>query len=251
MVSSVRRFSGVIPVILAGLLVLSGCATKKYVRTQVATLEPSIKENQTKTAENAERIDAVDRRAQQGITDARSAAAAADKNAQTANQAAQQANQAAQGAQQTANTANQGVQQANNRIQTLEGRVAGINDNYTQSETQTVLFDNNKATLTAMAKSTLDKIAGDVTGLRNGYMVELQGYTDSRGSDQLNLGLSQQRVEAVQRYLVTKQVPLYRISVVGLGKDNPVADNKTNDGRKQNRRVEIRVLRSTSNRQTN
>src|SRR5678816_2296064 len=117
MVSSVRRFSGVIPVILAGLLVLSGCATKKYVRTQVATLEPSIKENQTKTAENAERIDAVDRRAQQGITDARSAAAAADKNAQTANQAAQQANQAAQGAQQTANTANQGVQQANNRIQ--------------------------------------------------------------------------------------------------------------------------------------
>jgi outer membrane protein OmpA-like peptidoglycan-associated protein len=218
------------------------------VRTQVSTLEPSIKENQTKTAENAERIDAVDRRAQQGITDAR---AAADKQFQTANQSAQQANQAAQAAQQTANTANQGVQQANNSIKTLEGRVAGINDNYTQSETQTVLFDNDKSTLTDMAKSTLDKIAGDVSGMRNGYMVELQGYTDGRGSDQYNIGLSQRRVESVERYLVSKQVPLYRISVVGLGKDNPVADNKTNDGRKQNRRVEIRVLRSTSNRQTN
>jgi outer membrane protein OmpA-like peptidoglycan-associated protein len=55
----------------------------------------------------------------------------------------------------------------------------------------------------------------------------------------------------VQRYLVSKNVPLYRISIVGLGKDNPVADNKTNQGRAQNRRVEVRVLKAVTGRQTN
>jgi OOP family OmpA-OmpF porin len=254
MVSSIRRFSSVAPVVLAGLLALSGCATKKYVRQQVQTLDPTIKAIQDKSTENAERIDAVDKRAQTGIANAAAASAAAataDQKAVTAQQSAQTAQTAAQAAQQTATTANNGVQQANTRITTVESRVASINDIYTQSETQTVLFGNNKINLTDEAKSTLDRIASSVTGQRNGYMLELQGYTDSRGSDQLNLGLSQQRAEAVQRYLVSKDVPLYRISIVGLGKEKPVADNKTRQGRDQNRRVEIRVLRSNSNRQTN
>jgi OmpA-OmpF porin, OOP family len=251
MVSSIRRLSSVAPVVLAGVLTLSGCASKKYVRQQVATLEPTIKAVQDKSAENAERIDAVDKRAQTGIATASAAAATADQKAVTAQQGAQTAQTAAQAAQQTATTANNGVQQANNRINTVESRVASINDIYTQTETQTVLFENNKTTLTDEAKSTLDRIASSVIGQRNGYMLELQGYTDGRGTDQFNLGLSQRRAETVQRYLVSKDVPLYRISLVGLGKDKPVADNKTRQGRDQNRRVEIRVLRSNSNRQTN
>jgi OmpA-OmpF porin, OOP family len=251
MVSSIRRFSSVAPVVLVGVLALSGCASKKYVRQQVATLEPSIKAVGDKTTENAERIDAVDKRAQTGIATASAAAATADQKAVTAQQSAQTAQTAAQAAQQTANTANNGVTQANTRIQAVESRVASINDIYTQTETQTVLFDNNKTNLTDAAKSTLDQIASSVAGQRQGYMLELQGYTDARGTDQFNIGLSQRRAEAVQRYLVSKDVPLYRISLVGLGKDKPVADNKTRQGRDQNRRVEIRVLRSTSNRQTN
>lgn len=251
MVSSIRRLSRVAPVVLAGVLTLSGCATKKYVKQQVATLEPTIKAVQDKSAENAERIDAVDKRAQTGIATASAAAATADQKAVTAQQSAQTAQTAAQAAQQTATTANNGVQQANTRINTVESRVASINDIYTQTETQTVLFENNKTNLTDEAKSTLDRIASGVIGQRNGYMLELQGYTDGRGTDQFNLGLSQRRAEAVQRYLVSKDVPLYRISLVGLGKDKPVADNKTRQGRDQNRRVEIRVLRSNSNRQTN
>ena len=82
-------------------------------------------------------------------------------------------------------------------------------------------------------------------------MLELEGYTDGRGSEQYNIGLSQRRAEAVERYLVSKNIPLFRIAIVGLGKENPVADNKTNDGRAQNRRVEVRVLKSAGNRQTN
>jgi outer membrane protein OmpA-like peptidoglycan-associated protein len=74
--------------------------------------------------------------------------------------------------------------------------------------------------------------------------VEIQGFTDSIGNEHYNLELSERRAESVLRYLVGKNVPLYRISIVGLGKANPIADNKTPKGRDQNRRVEIRVLES-------
>jgi outer membrane protein OmpA-like peptidoglycan-associated protein len=247
MVSSIRRFSVAGVAVLVGLMVLSGCATRKYVRLQTQSLEPAIQEAQNGVKENAERIDGVDRRAQQGIT----AAAAADQKATQAGQAAQTAQNAAQAADRKADTANQGVQTANNRINTLETRLSSINDNYTESAKETVLFDLNKSTLTNQAKGTLDKIAGDLSGQRQGYMVELQGFTDSQGSEQYNIGLSQRRVESVERYLVSKNIPLFRISVVGLGEENPVADNKTRQGRSQNRRVEVRVLRSTSGRATN
>ena len=247
MVTAIRRFSTPGLVILAGVLVLSGCATRKYVRLQTQSLEPAIQEAQNGVKENAERIDAVDKRAQQGIA----AAGTADKKADTAQQAANTAQQAAQAADRKADTANQGVQQANNRITGIETRLNNLNDAYTESEKQTVTFANNSSTLDNQAKSTLDKIGGDLSGQRSGYMIEIQGFTDSRGSEQYNIGLSQRRAESVERYLVSKNIPLYRISIVGLGKNDPVADNKTSQGRAQNRRVEIRVLKSTGNRQTN
>jgi outer membrane protein OmpA-like peptidoglycan-associated protein len=230
-------------------MVLSGCATKKYVRTQTQALQPSIQEAQNGVKENAERIDAVDRRAQQGIA----AAATADQKAVTAQQAANTAQTAAQAADRKADTANQGVQQAGTRINGLETRLNNINlsDAYNESEKQTITFKLNSTVLDAESKSTLDKIASDLSGQRQGYLVELQGYTDSTGSEQYNIGLSQRRAENVERYLVSKNVPLYRISIVGLGKDNPVADNKTRQGRDQNRRVEVRVLKTVASRTTN
>jgi OOP family OmpA-OmpF porin len=244
---SARRFSNVGFVALAGILALSGCASRKYVRLQTQALEPAIQEASNGVKENAERIDAVDRRAQQGVT----AAQAADQKATQAQTAAQTAQTAAQGADRKADTANQGVQQANNRINTLESRIAnlGTSDNYAESDKQTVTFKFNSSVLDAAAKSTLDRLAGGVGN--TGYMIELQGYTDARGSEQYNIGLSQRRAEAVERYLVTKKIPLYRISIVGLGKDDPVADNKNEQGRAQNRRVEVRVLKATGSRQTN
>jgi OmpA-OmpF porin, OOP family len=247
MVSPIRRFSVVGIAVLAGIMVLSGCASRKYVRLQTQALEPAIQEASNAAKENAERIDAVDRRAQQGV----SAAATADQKATQAGTAAQTAQTAAQAADRKADTANQGVQTANNRINTLESRLSslGPNDNYTESDKQVVTFPFNSSVLNAQAKSTLDKIASGVGN--TGYMVELQGYTDGRGSEQYNIGLSQRRAEAVERYLVTKKIPLFRISIVGLGKDDPVADNKNEQGRAQNRRVEVRVLKVTANRQTN
>jgi len=249
MFSSNRRFAGMGVFILAGLLVLSGCASRKYVRLQTQALEPAIQEAQNAAKENAERIDAVDRRAQQGIT----AAGAADQKATAAQTSANTANQAAQAADRKADTANQGVQQANNRISTLETRVNSINfnDAYNESSKETVTFQLNSSTLSKEAKETLDKVASDVSGQRSGYLIELQGFTDSTGGENYNVGLSQRRAEAVERYLVSKNVPLYRISIVGLGETNPVADNKTAKGRAENRRVEVRTLKSASTRATN
>jgi OmpA-OmpF porin, OOP family len=244
MVSSRSQFSVLGVAVLAGIMTLSGCATHKYVRQEIGKITPQIQEVSNANKENAERIDAVDRRATSGIT-------AAQQAADRANAAAQTAEQAAQAAARQADTANQGVQQANNRINTIESRINSLNDNYTASETQTITFANNSTVLTNDAKATLDRIASGVSGQRSGYLIELQGFTDDRGSENYNNTLSQRRAEAVLRYLVSKNVPLFRVSIVGLGESNPIADNKSRTGREQNRRVEVRVLKSAGAATTN
>jgi len=227
-------------VILIGLTVLSGCASRKYVRQQVGDasgkLDTRINETNTKVTEAGERIDAVDRRAQQGIQ-------AADQKATQAGTAASAADQKATNAQRTADTATQGVQTANNRITTVENRINTL-DNYTAGTATTVTFKNNSATLSDDAKKSLDEVASQVSGMQSGYLIEVQGFTDSRGSENFNNGLSDRRAESVKRYLVSKNVQLHRISIVGQGKSNPVADNKTAKGREQNRRVEVRILKN-------
>src|SRR5439155_2529139 len=217
MLSLSNRFSVLGIAVLVGIMTLSGCATHKYVKQQIGTITPQIEQTNNSIKENAERIDAVDRRATQGITAAQTAAQGAQQSADRANGAAQTAQNAAQAADRKADTANQGVQTANNRINGLETRVNSLNDNYTASETQSITFKNNSAVLSDEAKATLDRIAGTIAGQRSGYLVELQGFTDDRGPNNYNDALSQRRAEAALRYLVSKNVPLFRISIVGLG----------------------------------
>jgi outer membrane protein OmpA-like peptidoglycan-associated protein len=244
--SSNRRYSVFGVLILMGMLALSGCATKKFVRTEVSgaegRLNPKITEVDNRVKEAGERIDAVDRRATQGIQ-------AADQKATQAGAAAQAADTKATNAQRSADTATQGVTQANTRITAVENRFNTI-DTYTAGQPQSITFKVGSATLSNDAKQTLDGIAGQVSGLNSGFLVELQGFTDTTGSENVNNALSQRRAESVKRYLVTKNVPLHRISIIGLGEANPVADNKTRAGREQNRRVEVRVLRSAQGRTT-
>lgn len=248
-----RRFIVFAALVVAGMLATTGCATKKYVRQQVGSLEPKIAEVSTANKENAERIDAVDGRARQGIsaaaaadskaTQAGQAAAAADNKATQAGQAAATADNKATQAGQQAQTANQGVQQANNRINTVETRISSL-DTYTSGQSQSVMFKVNSAQLSKDAMGTLDSVASQVSSQRSGYLVEIQGFTDTSGDEIYNVNLSQRRADAVLRYLVGKNVPLYRVRVLGLGEASPVADNKTRVGREQNRRVEVRVLRA-------
>jgi OmpA-OmpF porin, OOP family len=236
----------VVVMLIAMTIALSSCATRQYVRHQVGRVEPQITEVRDAQTEQAERIDAVDRRAREGVATANYAGMAAMR----ANDAAIEAGRRAADADRLADAAQVNAQRAINRIdgveREVETRIANL-DKYalTDQTTVTFKFDSDELTTEAIAK--LDDIAARVSDAKTRFMVELQGFTDIIGTEKYNYGLSERRADSVLRYLVSKSVPLYRISIVGLGKTNPIADNKTPGGREQNRRVEIRILRSSEN----
>jgi outer membrane protein OmpA-like peptidoglycan-associated protein len=107
-----------------------------------------------------------------------------------------------------------------------------------------VLFDSGRAELKAGAFRTVDRLA---TFMRDHpeRSLEVEGYTDSVGSDALNMTLSQRRADAVRAALLERGVEGSRITTSGLGKASPVASNDTAEGRQRNRRVEI-VISGTS-----
>jgi len=141
----------------------------------------------------------------------------------------------AKAAQETADAAVAGVNATNDRISAL--------DDYVPQETAAVNFRTGSSVLTADGKSKLDAIATKALNAK-GYVLEVTGFADSTGNTNFNRQLSQRRADAVIRYLVENhQIPLRRIvTPYGFGESNPVADNKTRDGRTQNRRVEVKVL---------
>jgi len=103
-----------------------------------------------------------------------------------------------------------------------------------------VLFDFNKYTLKPGAREKMAKVSGILLAYP-GLKIQVEGHTDSVGSDEYNLKLSDQRAYAVRDYLVTQGVPSATVTSIGLGKSNPVASNETAAGRQQNRRVELVV----------
>jgi len=141
----------------------------------------------------------------------------------------------AKAAQATADAAVAGVNATNERISSL--------DDYQPQQTAAVNFKTGSAVLLAESKTTLDDIASKALNAK-GYVLEVSGYADSRGSIALNRALSQRRADAVIRYLVENHnIPLRRIiTPYGYGELNPVAENDSKDGRAQNRRVEIKLL---------
>jgi OmpA-OmpF porin, OOP family len=103
---------------------------------------------------------------------------------------------------------------------------------------ETVYFDTNKATIKAVSFKLLDDVALALTDNPT-IKVEIQGHTDSQGNDAFNLKLSQRRAESVRAYLLKKSIAADRMTAKGYGEDVPIADNRTADGRSQNRRVEF------------
>ena len=101
-----------------------------------------------------------------------------------------------------------------------------------------VLFAFGKYDLRPAAREALAKLSGIVMG-HPGLKLSVEGYTDSIGSDEVNQTLSERRAGAVRDYLVQQGVDPSSITATGFGKSNPVASNDTNEGRQQNRRVEI------------
>ena len=103
-----------------------------------------------------------------------------------------------------------------------------------------VLFDTGRATLKPAAREKLSKLAGILLAYPGQLTLEIEGHTDSVGSDELNNKLSQNRAQSVGDYLTTAGVKSERIKAVsGFGKTKPVASNNTAAGRQMNRRVEV------------
>ncbi len=222
-----NRFSALAALAAVSLPFAVGCTTKNYVRTEVTPTINKVNELDDLTAKNTHDIKDVDARAQQGIQQVNSKADAADQKALTAGQAADRANQNAT--------------QARNRVTSLAGTVENLDD-YKPVNDTTVLFGFDKAELTRKDKQTLDDFAQQMQSQKH-YIIQVEGYTDSTGPADYNYQLSQHRADAVIQYLAQKyDVPAFKIFLIGLGKDNPVAQNTSAAGRAKNRRVDVRLM---------
>jgi outer membrane protein OmpA-like peptidoglycan-associated protein len=218
--------------LVAGLfLLVSGCATKKYVAQQVDPLNQKI-QTVDKNAQNTQK---------QLEGDEPKISAAAEK--------ADSADSRATDALGRADAASKKSDQVRADLRSeLSERIANLDD-YKPAGDAVVLFKFNSAKLTDEAKQQLDQVGKGPVGSLKRYFVAIQGFTDKIGSDDYNLQLSRRRAEAVQKYLVeTYNVPVYRIQIVGLGKDKPVNEEKTRDDREKNRRVEITVFSADTSR---
>jgi outer membrane protein OmpA-like peptidoglycan-associated protein len=134
-----------------------------------------------------------------------------------------------------AKAAREDAGRANERISSL--------DDYDVQDAATVYFPVNSSVIPSQYRQTLDQLAQKAASAK-GYVIEITGHADSTGNADRNRVLSQQRADAVVRYLQENHdIPLRRIvTPFGYGALKPVANNGTPDGRRQNRRVEVKIL---------
>jgi OOP family OmpA-OmpF porin len=135
----------------------------------------------------------------------------------------------------SADQANQGVTDVNKRVSDI--------DNYDVKDSATVYFRINSSALNADAKRDLDDLAKKALS-QKGYMIEIAGFADKTGNLALNQALSERRAQSVINYLQQQgDIPIHRIlAPAGMGISHEAADNKTAEGRKMNRRVEVKIL---------
>lgn len=225
----------------------TGCATKKYVAKSIAPVEQRVSGTENKNAEQDKQIASqgteiqeLDRdlsRTKEKLTDTDNKANQANLAAKAADQKADGAQQAANGAQQSANNAKTFAEQGLDRL----GRTVDSMNKFQMVKSETVLFGVNKESLTDESRQQLDDLAKQAAAMDR-YVIEIQGFTDKTGPADYNDMLSERRAEAVARYLsIQYKIPVRNITMLGEGYAQPVADDKTRDGRKQNRRVEVKL----------
>ena len=114
-------------------------------------------------------------------------------------------------------------------------------DNITLDMPGNVTFAFDSAALNPQFNSVLDKVAQTLTEYDQ-TVIQIAGHTDSTGTHAYNMKLSEQRASSVKSYLAGRGVPAKRMQTVGAGPDHPIADNSTEAGRAENRRVEITIV---------
>jgi outer membrane protein OmpA-like peptidoglycan-associated protein len=212
-----RKFvSPAIVILLVAGLTVTGCATKKYVQEQVsnseATTNGKISEVQSSVETNQKEISAL----QQKDADLQSQI---DKMSATAKEALDRAKKAGKLAEGT-----------------FIAEVILSDDD--------VHFGFDKYSLSDEAKAAIDTFAEKVIEKNVGAYLEIQGHTDNIGSESYNLSLGYKRAEAVMKYLASeKGFPAFRMNVTSYGEYKPIADNSTREGRAQNRRVALVLMK--------
>jgi len=185
-------------------LALTGCATKKYVKQETGAVNTRVDDVQGQVEEAQTRLNTHDQQIGQ-----------ASRTAQEALQRAQEAGKLAEG-------------------KFLYETV--LTD-------EKVKFGFDTSDLSPEAKAALDQFADQLATQNKNVYVEIQGHTDSVGSDKYNEELGLLRAESVRRYLSqAHKFPLHRINVISYGETAPIADNSNREGRSQNRRVALVVL---------
>jgi len=201
--------------LLAASVALAGCAKKSFVQREVGevnkkvdAVSAEVEKTQQRVQQNEVRIDAVDKSAQSGISEAKGSAQAAMTRAQEAEKAA-------------------------------KGKLI-----YTVTLSHDkVRFPVNKAEVSDEAKAMIDEAVAPLVQANRGVFFEIEGHTDSTGDAAYNFKLGEERAMAVRDYIAKKHgIALSRLNVISYGEEKPVADNKTRDERAQNRRVVVRIL---------
>jgi outer membrane protein OmpA-like peptidoglycan-associated protein len=201
--------------LLAASVALAGCAKKSFVQREVGevnkkvdAVSAEVEKTQQRVQQNEVRIDAVDKSAQAGITEAKGSASAAMTKAQEAEKAA-------------------------------KGKLI-----YTVTlSNDKVTFPVNKAEISDEAKAMIDAAVGPLVKENRGVWFEIEGHTDNTGDATYNLELGEERAMAVRDYLAKAHgIALNRLNVISYGEEKPVAENSNREGRAQNRRVVIRIL---------
>jgi outer membrane protein OmpA-like peptidoglycan-associated protein len=216
-------------------IAISGCATKKFVRTTVSPVEAKVGEVDQRTTQNTEQISELSGEVDREVS-------RLDEQVSTAIQDAKAADDKAIAAQGTADRA---VSRAN---QVETAATAGFTridktlsdmSNYRQATQESVMFGFDSATLTDDAKAQLGRIASATDGKKT-FVVEVRGFTDSTGDPDYNVRLSERRAEMVVRTLAAEhEIPLRAIHRVGLGE---IEGESTREARQQNRRVDVTVF---------
>jgi len=200
--------------LLIWLIVGTGCATKGFVREEIATMDEKVAGVETSVEENQKRIKEHDER----LTSLGSLI--------TQNQSELEEHKV----------------DTDNKLTEVKKMARGklIFQETLRNEEAKFAFES--AELNDAAKAALDGFVQMLIAEDKGVYLEIQGHTDSTGEDSVNLVLGKKRAEAVMEYLHKQyRIPLHRMEVISYGSSQPVADNATRDGRAQNRRVVILV----------
>jgi outer membrane protein OmpA-like peptidoglycan-associated protein len=188
----------------AALVGTTGCATKKYVKQETGAVNTRVDEVQGQVEQTQTRLNTHDKQI--------------GEISQTAQDALRRAQEA--------------------------GKLAEGKFLYeTVLTDDKVKFGFDTSDLSPEGQAAIDEFAAKIKQDNKNVYVEIQGHTDNVGSEKYNEELGLLRAESVRRYLNQKQnFPLHRINVISYGESSPVADNKTREGRSQNRRVALVVL---------